>query len=236
MQNLRLLIVDDDEHYREILIDKFERLGYEDVLVAATYQEAKSIILNNTIDLYILDFYLDGEKTGLDLVQQYIRSKKKPIIFMSSFYGNAIFDQIKALGNIDFLSKNASLFDIEKSITMLQNKLEGFKKEVNIEDFLLVKKGKKIVKIEVKYFEYIEVASKYLIIHIKDQEYLIRSSLSDFSETLPSNFIRVHQSFIINSNFLESIDMEKNVATVKEKEIAVSRNYKRALLASYYRA
>lgn len=45
-----------------------------------------------------------------------------------------------------------------------------------------------------------------------NKQFIVSKSLTKFAQTLnPVNFIRVHQSFLINRNFIRSIDKKKRI-------------------------
>ncbi|WP_392388852.1 LytTR family transcriptional regulator DNA-binding domain-containing protein [Flavobacterium piscinae] len=48
--------------------------------------------------------------------------------------------------------------------------------------------------------------------------------MSSFYESLPENFIRIHNSYIINMNFLEVI--QSSYVIINNNKIPISKNYK----------
>ncbi len=238
MKKLKVLLLDDDKLHGQILYEKMINLNYQHVEVVNTFKHAHEYLLENQVDLFLLDFYLDKGRTGLELVNSYLPNTKAPIIFFSSFYDDTILDQIKSLNSVAFLPKTASLFDIQKSIDLLLAKAveENINNSSRFSEFLLIKKGKDLVRITIADFEYIEVDGKYLIVHIGDEEYLLRSTLSDLIKRLPSNFLRIHQSFVINLKLLDKINLVDNMAYVKDIKLPISRNYKKTLISTYYKS
>jgi DNA-binding LytR/AlgR family response regulator len=62
----------------------------------------------------------------------------------------------------------------------------------------------------------------------------VRSSLNDFAAKLPENFIKIHQSYIINIDFVQSINVDENIVSVKTAQIPFARAFKKMLLSKYY--
>jgi len=236
MKKLKVLLLDDDKLHGQILYEKMISLNYQNVEIANTYKQAHEYILENQVDLYLLDFYLDKGRTGLELVNSCLPNNKEPIIFFSSFYDDTVLDQIKSLNLVGFLPKTASLFDIQKSIELLVEKSIEEQVGSSFSEFLLVKKGKDLIRITIDDFEYIEVDGKYLIIYIGSEKFLIRSTLSDLVKRLPNNFLRIHQSFVINLKLLDKINLVDNLAYVKGATLPISRNYKKTLISTYYKS
>lgn len=80
--SIRMLIVEDEESYREPLAYRFRREGYE-VLTAASGDQGLDIFLNNTIDIAILDVMLPG-LDGLSLCKAIRKQSHIPIIVVSA--------------------------------------------------------------------------------------------------------------------------------------------------------
>ena len=54
-------------------------------------------------------------------------------------------------------------------------------------------------------------------------------TLKSFEEMLPENFIRIHQSYILNSRYVSRINYGRSILTLKnnkDREIPFSKKYK----------
>ena len=53
-------------------------------------------------------------------------------------------------------------------------------------------------------------------------------TLKSFEKSLPKNFIRIHQSFILNRTYVSRINYGKNICSLKNnsQEIPFSKSYK----------
>jgi len=84
----RLLVVDDD---RELLpiVRRAARLVLHDLQVdcAPTAEEARSLLSGRAYDVVLLDYYLDGDERGVDLVRLARRSQRDAVIAMMSSTG-----------------------------------------------------------------------------------------------------------------------------------------------------
>lgn len=77
-----LLLVDDDEYFREITRRQLEKQGYK-VIEAADGPSAMEGLLNNSIDLILLDYILPNI-TGDQLAKELMnKSSHTPVIFLS---------------------------------------------------------------------------------------------------------------------------------------------------------
>ncbi|MFN8338542.1 MAG: response regulator transcription factor [Saprospiraceae bacterium] len=234
LNNVEILLVDDEAIHTEILKKKLQNLGYINVSVVNSFLKAVDYLNEVNPDLIILDYYLDKNHTGVDLVKESLLNKEIPIIFISSFYGNDLFKEVIGCAPIDFVPKNVSEFDLDKTIRLSLIKRKEANINKKLKDFIFVKYKREIRKLAVIDIEYMVVDGKYLVLHADQKKYLIRSTLNDFLKKLPENFIKVHQAYIINLRFLESIQLDEGILKIGTVDIPFSRNYKKDLLNAYY--
>lgn len=112
-----VLIVDDDEHLREILATMLRFNGYE-ISEAATGAEAVNKAISDKPDLILLDIYLPDMK-GPEVARA-IRSNPTtahiPIIGCSAFLGSEYRKEALEAGMVDYLVKPISLETITAKI------------------------------------------------------------------------------------------------------------------------
>ena len=233
--NKSITIVDDDPIHLDLLNMKLNKLGFNNVVSINSYDAAVVYINSNLPDLLIVDYFLDNGKTGLELLKQCVQHFEIPIIFCSSFYNREIFDEILNIYPIDFISKSAQDFEIYKSIQLAFVKFKSQNESNKINDFILVKYNKELKKLNILDIEYISVDGKYLELNSCGKKFIIRSTLNEFLKKLPNEFVKIHQSYIINLNFLSTVNSDDNyVKLTTEARLNFSRSYKKYLLAKYF--
>ncbi len=99
---------------------------------------------------------------------------------------------------------------------------------------LVVKSSGKIYFLNFNDIKYFEAEDYYLSIYTTNKKLLIRESLKNIEQKLPDNqFVRIHRSRIINSEFIEIIQPHFNndfYVTLKDgNKLKGSRNYKENL-------
>ena len=95
------------------------------------------------------------------------------------------------------------------------------------EEQMFVKADHKLIRILFKNILYIEGWKDYVKIHLADRPHPILSlmSMKGLEETLPSTkFIRIHRSFIIQKNKIDSIS--KNRVKIGDNELPIGDSYK----------
>lgn len=95
-------------------------------------------------------------------------------------------------------------------------------------DFTFIKTDRKLLKINFNEIILIKGLGNYVeILMLENKKYIYYNSLKDLIEKLPSEFMRVHNSYIVN---LTNIDFfEDNHLTLKGNKISVAKGYRECL-------
>jgi two-component system alkaline phosphatase synthesis response regulator PhoP len=115
LQNLKILVVDDDKNFREILRLNLQKAGFVNIQEATNGNEALELISTFKPDLVILDVVMP-DKDGIDTALE-IKSKEEfkntKFIFLTN-YGEDILKEVgketdkriaQELGALDFFRK-----------------------------------------------------------------------------------------------------------------------------------
>jgi two-component system LytT family response regulator len=232
----RILVIDDDLTHLDMMVKRLKSLSFSDVSQANSVKQAVDILDVQSPDLVLTDHYLDKGMTSIDFVKTYLLHRNIPVIVMSVFHNEKVFSDILQVMPLDFLSKNCSDFELKKSVELSLLRKEEEQKKSKLQNYFLVKAGNNILKINAEAIEMVEVEGKYLNIYADEKKHIIRSSLNDFVKRLPSQFLKIHQSYIVNMDFVESIDADEQIVKLKHHEAFFSRNYKKTLLNHYYQS
>ncbi|MFO1063415.1 MAG: response regulator [Pirellulales bacterium] len=122
-QPRRVLVVEDEDFERDLLVRRLELLGLQ-VAQAASISEARSELTRERFDLAIMDAHLpDG--SGLELCAETIDNASTadlPVIILSSLRDGDIVRRSRAAGGLFFLGKpydpNVLLAVIENAVGM----------------------------------------------------------------------------------------------------------------------
>lgn len=233
MKSVTILVLDDDMMHLQIMVNRLKQLDYQNVIQKSKYKDASDYLEIETPDLILIDHFLDQGKTSIDFMKEFSIPRNIPSIVFSSFFNEKIFDDIMSYSPIDFLSKNCTDFELRKSLDLAFLKMSSASKKAFLNNFFFIRIGKIVKKINLDEIQMIEVDGKYLNVYVNERIYIVRSTLSDFGKRLPKNFIKVHQSYIINFQYLEYIIDDENKLKLKNCEAFFSRNYRKSLLNSY---
>ena len=120
IQDLNVLVVDDEEPIRQVVVDFFTMFGAKNIFTAENGVEAIRTVFNERIDLMISDNDMP-EMTGMELLleirkcnNQYV--KNIPIVIMS---GYDIKQEAEIAGADAFLQKPFSLSKLKEMVEKL---------------------------------------------------------------------------------------------------------------------
>lgn len=229
---MKVIIIDDEPLAIDILVKYAESIDYIEVLKTFTNPiEAIKFIANNEVDLVFLDIEMPM-LNGVDLVESL--NSKPNIIFTTAFPNYAV--EGFNLDAIDYLLKPISYKRFLKAISKVSqnnskensiipsNQIASFNNE---NKYIFVKSDYENIKVNVTEIKYIEGLKDYLRINLSNGKFVL--TLSNFNNILEKienkNFIRIHNSYIINLDFVKSI--QKNRVLIDDKRIPISETYKK---------
>lgn len=191
--------------------------------------EALSFLQNHPVDLLFLDIQMP-QLLGTDL----IRTLKKPpkVIFTTAFRKFAV--EGFELNAVDYLLKPISFERFIKAVnkvmdTSLQVSEANFngnnKSNNHVESFISLRADRKNLKVSLNDILYIESLKDYIKVITISKTIITKQSISSIEEMLPKeSFIRIHRSYIVSLNKIESYTNE--LIGIAKQELPISRMYK----------
>lgn len=225
---INCLIVDDEPLALDVLEGYVKKTPFLNLVARCKgASDVMKEMEDNEIDLLFLDIQMP-DITGIDFSQTLTGNVK--VIFTTAFdqYAlegfkvNALGYLLKPFSYVEFLevaNRAKEWFDLAKR----QPSALG---EIN-DDGLFVKSEYKIIKIAFADITYIEGLKDYVKFYVvgKDRPIMSLMSLKILEEKLPQkHFMRVHRSFIVNLNKIQTI--ERNQIVFGKVIIPVAEKYK----------
>jgi two-component system, LytTR family, response regulator LytT len=188
--------------------------------------EVPEFVSGKNVDLIFLDIQMPDLK-GTELAR--FLGKGPKIIFTTAYEKYAL-EGFK-LDAVDYLLKPFSYDEFLKAAKKAQHIIDLENKKIPVleikNDFLFIKSDYKIRRINFDEIHYIEGLKDYVKVYLKTEKnpVLTLSSLKALESKLPeSKFMRVHRSFIVN---LESINtIERNRIVFGDLRIPITDQYK----------
>lgn len=103
--NTKILIIEDEAIIARDLQMMIEKGPYEVVGVVRTYEDALSHFHDKVPDLVIADIFINGDKSGIDAVNEMLKVKSVPVIFITAYSSDDIIEKVSHLQNIFYLTK-----------------------------------------------------------------------------------------------------------------------------------
>ncbi len=234
---LKCIAVDDEPLALDIIEDYISKVPFLE-LVKRTENaiEALQLVQAGGIDLVFLDIQMP-DLTGIQFLK--IASGKSNYILTTAYSQYAL--ESYDLNVSDYLLKPIAFDRFYKAVEKVRNQLQ--KEEIAapvaaepvqsiaastsapIQDFIFVKTEHKIQKIQLDDILYIEGLKDYISIFTKSERVITLQNMKKMEETLPKGeFIRVHKSYIISLDKVESI--ERSRISITGKIIPIGDTYR----------
>jgi len=101
----KILIIEDETIISFGYRLQLERMGFEVTGTARSSEEAEKALRDERPDLIIMDIYLKGPKTGLELAQEIHANDPIPILFLTASTKPEVIAAIRGLKDCNYLSK-----------------------------------------------------------------------------------------------------------------------------------
>lgn len=227
MKTIRCVILDDEPMAVALLSKYVEKIPSFELIKATTNPfEVLQLIAETTINLLFIDIQMP-ELTGLQMMEM-LGNKTKFVI--TSAYSEYALNGYEH-NVVDYLLKPISFDRFYKSVQKIETLFkeaiteEAAKVEEKPDEFLFVKTDGKLVKICLTDLLLIEGLKDYLYLHLKNEKLIVLDTLKDFENKLPTpDFMRIHKSFIIRLDQIETI--ERNRIFIQNKIIPIGETYK----------
>ncbi len=202
--------------------------------------EALSFINQHEVQLIFMDIQMP-DLSGMELARVLDGKKNSDqtrIIFATAYHQFAI--EGYKVDALDYLLKPYSYEEFLNAATKASayfDRLNQPEQSSNREaeksnpEYIFLKVEYQLVKVMLKEIAYVEAYKDYVKVHLttKPNPLLSLTSLKSMEELLPSDqFMRVHRSFIVALDHIESVS--KNVINIGNQSITVGDNYKEPFL------
>lgn len=233
MKKYTAIIIDDEEDNIELLsffIEKF-CLNINIIAKTGTIESGVSLINEFKPDILYLDIKLD-KGTSFNILEQ-VNHTNMAVIFITAFKDFAI-EAIK-VNAIDYILKPLSIEDVilatNKAIEKLEKQQIKEKLEKETKDYIAIHTTTSIEIIKTKELFYCESEKTYTTFYLKDKKITASKNLGYFEDLLNRNFLRIHNSYIVNINFIKKVHKKDGFycEMINGKKIPVSKR-KQSLL------
>ena len=229
-QKIKCLIVDDEPLAILVIKEFLEKVPQlELVKTCADALQAFQVLSQEKIDLVFLDIEMPN-LNGIDFIKSL---SNPPAIILTTAYREYAMESYE-IEVVDYLLKPISFSRFFKAInkylksTAINANIVKTVEQKTIQGSIYVYANKKNIKVYLADILYVESLKDYVRIHTSTQKITSKDTISRYEKLLPNSFLRVHRSFIINTQKISAYTQHD--IEIGEKEIPIGSSYKNKVM------
>lgn len=234
MSTLHCIAIDDEPKALEVIVSHCSKVPFLEL--GATFRdplEAISYIKTHEVKLIFLDINMP-RVTGLQFLNLL---RDQPLVIFTTAYTEYAIESYNH-DAVDYLLKPFAFDRFLKAATKALDRLQiaphgqqysVSPPETTAQKFIYLKSGPKLHKLGFDDILYVEKDGNYLTFNTMDKKILSRQNMKNVFQILPgSKFLRIHRSFVINLNLIDTI--ENHQVTIGDVTIPLSSQYRDELM------
>jgi len=226
---INCIVVDDEPIARKGLLEYIEQVEFlYPAAICKNAIEASVILASHQIDLVFLDIQMP-KITGIDFLKNL---PNPPLIVITTAFPEYAIEGYE-LNVLDYLLKPISFERFFKAVIKAQAYLNlKVKHELtSTESYFFIKSNQKIERVLIDDILYIEALSNYVILHTKSKKHIVYMSFKGIESQLPGQlFLKIHKSFIVAINAIQTIDNCEII--LGDHILPISKSYKSSVMES----
>ena len=233
---IKTLVIDDEPLALQQLAAYVKKIPFLDLVAECQSAiEARDIINNERIDAIFVDINMP-DMNGMDFVRSLAAP---PLVVFTTAYSEYAVDGFK-VDAVDYLLKPFGLDDFKRAAMRVKHRFElenptaaesadnnatansptpsatdaspAAHSAAPADDSIFLKTEHRVVRVNIADIRYIEGMSEYLKVHIEGQRPIIMLfSMKKMEERLPSHFLRIHRSYIVNMRHVQEVTKNRIV-------------------------
>lgn len=228
---MRINICDDDKRFRITLKKVVERecelLGIEcEIREYGSGEELLSGGLTADADILFLDIEMGG-LNGMETAKELRRQQKGTVLIFVTAYPDFVFQGYEVHA-FHYILKPCEDEKIKRVFHMALKETGQLK-----EQYYLIEQKSGVMKLALSKVLYFKSDRKKIKAYMKDRSEEFYGSLSEMEGILPSYFVRSHNRYLVNLNFVTKV--EGRFCICGEEELPVSRGSRQGLLVAFAR-
>ena len=233
------MVVDDEEMATKVIQAHMDHIpDFEIVGIYHSAVEAFFALDSREIDVLFLDIQMP-KITGLEMIKML---KHKPLTVLTTAHREYALEGFE-LEVVDYLMKPIGLHRFLQTISRIKKQLQlpvteeaqeakelapAIEPMIQTPQHIFVRTNRAYQKIDFETILHIESIKNHIKIVTLDDTYISLVALSEFAQELPSHFLRIHRSFIVNTQHIQRFD--HYAITHIQRELPIGRTYKEEVL------
>lgn len=219
-EKYKCLIIDDDPLITDLVTHFCSKIDAIEYCLSCTNPvDGLKLISNQEFDILFLDYNMP-ELNGKGILE--LKQDNSKVIMITSHPDFAV-DSYNYPQVVDYLLKPIKFDRFVKAIDKLNTQLSARPVPLSPENYF-IKDGNKWVKLKLSDVSFIKSDSNYVVWHTEQKQVMELKKLKELEEELPSNFKRIHRSYIINTEFIDVVT--RDMINIGKHAIPVGNAYK----------
>ncbi|MBR07142.1 MAG: hypothetical protein CMP48_05600 [Rickettsiales bacterium] len=219
---MNVAVCEDDVIINNLIVDYLESLDHTVVIKEFSKKEFLVKLDRIRPDLALLDINLGAEgKEGI-CIGEVCGKLGVPFIFVTAYSDSTTLKEAIEFEPVGYIVKPFTQAQLNAQVELAISRIDGSRQEIQINS------GSQFVSIDLSEVNYIESARNYLVFHpieTRNKSIKARMTLKEVIPQLPSPYIQIHRSFLVNQTQIQAIEKEECV--MKNKSVLpLSRKYK----------
>lgn len=214
--SIKCIIVDDEPRAVRLLEEYIK--GYPVLEIAGicyNAQETIQLMATTKADLLFLDINMPGI-SGIELTKILANCK----IILTTAYAEYAVESYEQ-NVLDYLLKPISPARFAQAV---QKAVHYFAEKKETSTVIFAKSGKRITALKLDDIYYIEGSKEYLAIFSSKGKIVVYKRMKDILDHLDGRFARVHNSWIVNTDYIEKVEAGEII--INTTPIPISEKYK----------
>ena len=237
---MEILVVGSELNSENVINAAFDGLGFEMKIDNINAENGLNFDLTKTYDLVFVcdEDFLDFGFQLKAYVFSHIMQKNIPaIVFLNDKDRVDIFCGLNLL---DYFFEPVDWQRVQLRLKVLNVRQEKIEKTSSVPDKFVIKQKNEVILVDYNDIIFFEKDGKKLFVHLKDEVITVQESIKVLMTRVPTNFIRVHNSYVVNTTYISRIievgNRSYEIQFTNSDQVALMSRYRSdALLKDYYR-
>ena len=227
---IRVLAIDDEPLALQQLVAYIKKIDFLELKAACqSAVEAREIMDHAPVDAIFCDINMP-DLSGMDFVKLL---PVRPLIVFTTAYSEFAVEGYK-VDAVDYLLKPFGFQEFQRAALKVQKAFANLHSPLNTpqssDDSIFVKTDYRMVRLSISAIRYVEAMSEYLRIYLDSQAKPVITLLSmkKMEEFLPSTFMRIHRSYIVNLDRVQEVGKNRVILDA-DTYLPIGESYKGVL-------
>lgn len=234
---MKLLIIEDEMVTATDLKRTLEKKGHQVLPICKSYNEAMSVLQENTPDLLLMDIRLaNSSKDGIQIAGEIKRDLGLPVVYLTSQTDHETFERAKHTSPAAYLFKpfrhDELVFQLELAYEhYLVNKPVSPNPNTSENVFFPYNNGYQ--KINKNVIQFIKSSGSYVYIYIVNEPrpLLFTMNIGYIAQFFPApNFHKLGRSYIVNLNHIDRFDKDHVYFKNQDEKVPIPQTKKQEFL------